>query len=147
MQRPPAEKNRVSISETVLMILVGAALVAGIYAVYQLALRDKALDSAITQIDEIRQLDMVNKNEELTHPWGGKITSEHRDNYLIITLDGVPARACTALALHYKPADDDFVNVQVNNMTFGEGSELQTADMLTPICTKQPLSTLVWSFK
>lgn len=147
MQRPAPEKHRISIPEILLTLIVGAALIGGAYAVYKLAMRDKKVDAAIAQIDEIRQLDFTASDGNLLNPWEGKIYSEHADNTLRITLEGIPPQSCQMLALHYTPVDTGFVKSIVGGTTFGEGFEELKAETVTAACTASETTILTWVFK
>jgi len=147
MHRPPPEKTRFSIPEALITVIVAAALIGGIYAVYKLAMRDKKVDAAIAQIDEIRQLDFTATDDGLKNPWDGNIRSEHKDNALLITVDSVPSVACLELAAHYTVADADFIDMAVNAHQFGEGRETASSDTIAAACSEKEVATLSWHFK
>jgi hypothetical protein len=146
MQRPPTERSRVSIPEICLTLIIGAAMLGGIYGVYKLAMSDKKIDSAIAQIDEIRQLDFTATDGSLTHPWEGKISSEHKGKGLTVTLDAVPSSACLQVAEHYMSADSDFISLTIGQMEFGEGKESLSAESIAAACTKSDKISMVWHF-
>jgi hypothetical protein len=147
MHRPPPEKSRFSIPEALMTIIVAAALIGGIYAVYKLAMRDKKVDAAIAQIDEIRQLDFTATDGGLKNPWDGNIRSEHKDSALSITIDSVPAAACLELAAHYTSADADFIDMAVNAHQFGEGRETASSETIAAACAEKDVAAISWNFR
>lgn len=147
MHRPPPEKKRLSIPEVLMTLVVAAALIAGIYAVYKLAMRDKKVDAALAQVDEIRQLDMTSTDGNLKNPWEGTITSRRHDGMLSVTLESVPVSACLQLAEHYTAADENFIKMTINSHIFGEGAESPTTDSLTAACAEKNPLTISWDFQ
>ncbi len=147
MQRPPAEKRRISIPEILLTMIVGSGLVAGIYGIYKLASRDQKISAAIAQIKELHQLDMTSTDGSLRNAWDQKITSIRQDGALVIASEHVPALACPQLATVFSSSDEDFVRLQIGEMIMGEGFEEQNSQNITQACGTAETVTMTWSFK
>lgn len=142
-----AERPRFSVSEAFLSLLVGAALVGGIYGVYRLAMRDVRVEDAIRMISELRQFDFASVDTSVKNPWNGAVRLSRGDSGLTISMDNIPPVSCLEMGQMFMPDDDpDLVSLTVGETVFGEAGEQISSDTLTAACGADKPVTMTWQY-
>lgn len=149
--RPESEKPRFSFSETLLVLIAGMALLAGIYTLSNLLLRKNKVDQALSLLVEILQ--KADKGEETSEhlytPWGGAIRvllQGKQGRPFSVVMEGVPSLPCKHIAIQTKNFENGLTLFQIEDISFGPEQEEITPRTATFACTVLPEVKIRWDF-
>lgn len=149
--RPEPVKPRFSFSETLLVLIAGMVLLAGIYTLTNLLLRKNKADQALSLLVEILQ--KADKGEDVSEdfhtPWGGAVRvlrQGEQGRPLSIEMEAVPSLPCKHMALQTKNFDSGLKSFQIEDISFGPEQEDITPRTATFACTVSPEVRMIWNF-
>lgn len=145
MLRPASDKPRFSLPETALVVVVAAALVAGIYGVTNLLLRNDRADSALTTLAWLEQ-NPQSPEADPRDPWGNPVAVVMTEQNFSVTFSAVPPTACKHMAKHFDRASASFISLSINSTVFREGSEEFNAQTIAKACNEKENAIMIWTF-
>lgn len=149
--RPSPQKPRFSFSETLLVLIAGAALLAGIYTLTNLLLRKNKADQTLSLLwDVVEKIDAEEDlGEELRTPWGGavEVTREGKAaRPFSVVMKDVPSLACKHIALQTNISEKGLKGLWIGETIFAPEQEDLTPRTVTFACTAQPEVQMIWDF-
>lgn len=127
-------------------MIVGVALLIGIYAILHFSQRNDVADQALLTLGYIQQNpDIDPADEKMTDPWGNAIELVNTGTNTSITFHAVPAGACKHIARNFEK-DLTFISLSVNSTVFRESAEEINADTVAKACTEKEPALMIWTF-
>lgn len=127
------------------MIIVGAALLGGIYAIGNLLLRSDRAESALTTLAWLEQ-NPQSPEADPRDPWGNPISVVMTDQNFSVTFSAVPPAACKHMAKHFNRTSTSYISLNINSVTFREGAEELSAQAIARACNEKENAIMIWTF-
>lgn len=144
LKRSP-DKPRFSLPETALVVIVGAALVAGIYGITNLLLRNDRADNALTTLAYLEQNPQSPEVDPMD-PWGNPIAVVSTEQNFSVTFAAVPPTACKHMAKHFDRASASYISLSINSVMFREGAEEFNSQTIARACNEKENAMMIWTF-
>lgn len=129
-----------------LVILVGAALAGGIYAmIYMLGRNDRA-DRALELLAATSSHVPETTQETLVDPWGNVVSVVSGADNFSITYQSVPVGACKHIAKHFDRTNPAYVSLSVNGTVFVDSAEDINAQTIADACGEKENALMIWTF-
>lgn len=146
VHRPPAEKPRFSLSETFLVLIIGASLIGGIYGMISMLKRNDRAAQAITTLAYIQQNLEKASGEDNTDPWGNPVAIVAAPANFSVTYNAVPQGACKYIAKNFDRTSPSFVSLSINSTVFRESAEEINAETVAAACAENENAMMIWTF-
>lgn len=144
LKRSP-EKPRFSLPETALVVVVAAALIAGIYAITNLMLRNDRADDALSTLAYLEQNPQRPEIDPMD-PWGKPIAVVMTEQNFSVTFTAVPPSACKHMAKHFDRTSASYISLSINSTVFREGAEEFNAQTIAKACNEKENAIMIWTF-
>lgn len=127
-------------------MIVGIALIVGIYAVLRFSQRDDIAEEAMLTLAYIQQNPAIDPaDEKMTDPWGNPVALVNTGTNTSITFQEVPPGACKHIARNFEKGAT-FISLSVNSTIFRESAEEINADTVAKACTEKDKALMIWTF-
>lgn len=127
------------------MIVVALALLAGIYGVTNLLLRNDRADNALTTLAYLEQ-NPQSPEVDPKDPWGKPIAVVMTEQNFSVTFSAVPPGACKHMAKHFSRTTASFISLSINSTVFREGAEEFNAHTIAKACNEKENAIMIWTF-
>lgn len=127
------------------MIIVAAVLLGGIYATYNLLVRNDRADNALALLQWVQQNPQSPEADPMD-PWGNPVAVVMTEQNFSVTFSAVPPSSCKHMAKHFDRGSRSFISLSINSTLFREGAEEMTAQTIAKACTEKENAIMIWTF-
>ncbi len=145
MPRLRTEIARFSLPETILVVIVGIALLGGIFAATHLLLRNDKADNALALLRWVQQNPQSPEADPMD-PWGNPVQVVMAEQNFSVTFSSVPPSACKHMAKHFDRTSLSFFSLSINSTLFREGTEEMNAQTIAAACNEKENAIMIWTF-